>query len=132
MDEMLKRLMDRLTDANKRREGLVEARKAIVDVAKQEKRDGDTLTEDEDKEFRDYTEQIKKPTRRSATSTSGSPSSPTRRSGRRPPPRLPVAPLRSTRSSASPRPAPTSAAAATPTCATSPREDQGDDEARPG
>jgi HK97 family phage major capsid protein len=59
MDEMLKRLMDRLTDANKRREGLVEARKAIVDVAKQEKRDGDTLTEDEDKEFRSYTEQIK-------------------------------------------------------------------------
>jgi HK97 family phage major capsid protein len=59
MDEMLKRLMDRLTDANKRREGLVEARKAIVEVAKQEKRDGDTLTEDEDKEFRSYTEQIK-------------------------------------------------------------------------
>lgn len=60
MDEMLKRLMDRLTDANKRRDGLVEARKAIVDVAKQEKRDGDTLTADEDKEFRDYTSQIQK------------------------------------------------------------------------
>lgn len=59
MDEMLKRLMDRLTDANKRRDGLVEARKAIVDVAKQEKRDGDTLTEDEDREFRDYTAKIK-------------------------------------------------------------------------
>jgi HK97 family phage major capsid protein len=60
MDEMLKRLMDRLTDANKRRDGLTEARKAIVDVAKQEKRDGDTLTEAEDKEFRDFTEQIRK------------------------------------------------------------------------
>ena len=59
MDDMLKRLMDRLTDANKRRDVLVEARKAIVDVAKQEKRDGDTLTEDEDKEFRDFTGQIK-------------------------------------------------------------------------
>jgi HK97 family phage major capsid protein len=59
MDEMLKRLMDRLTEANKRRDGLVEARKAIVEVAKQEKRDGDTLTEDEDAEFRSYTEQIK-------------------------------------------------------------------------
>ena len=59
MDEMLKRLMDRLSEANKRREGLVEARKAIVEVAKQEKRDGDTLTEEEDTEFRSYTEQIK-------------------------------------------------------------------------
>ncbi len=59
MDEMLKRLMDRLTEANKRRDGLVEARKAIVDVAKQEKRDGDTLTEEEDAEFRSYTDQIK-------------------------------------------------------------------------
>ncbi|HEX8511089.1 MAG TPA: phage major capsid protein [Propionibacteriaceae bacterium] len=59
MDDMLKRLMDRLTDANKRRDGLVEARKAIVDVAKQEKRDGDSLTEDEDKEFRDFTGQIR-------------------------------------------------------------------------
>jgi len=59
MDEMLKRLMDRLSEANKRRDGLVEARKAIVEVAKSEKRDGDTLTEDEDQEFRSYTEQIK-------------------------------------------------------------------------
>jgi HK97 family phage major capsid protein len=59
MDEMLKRLLGRLGEANKRREGLVEARKAIVDVAKQEKRDGDTLTADEDMEFRALTDQIK-------------------------------------------------------------------------
>lgn len=58
MDEMLKRLMDRLGDANKRRQGLVEARKAIVEIAKQEKRDSDALTEDEDKEFRGYSKQI--------------------------------------------------------------------------
>lgn len=57
--EMLKRLLGRLAEANKRREGLVEARKAIVDVAKQEKRDTDSLTEAEDKEFRAFTDQIK-------------------------------------------------------------------------
>lgn len=59
MDEMLKRLLGRLGEANKRRDGLVEARKAIVDVAKQEKRDGDTLTEAEESEFRSFTDQIK-------------------------------------------------------------------------
>ena len=58
-DDMLKRLMGRLTDAQKKREGLLEARKAIVDVAAQEQRASDALTEDEDKEFRDYSTQIK-------------------------------------------------------------------------
>lgn len=59
MDDVLKRLMDRQIDANKRRDGLVEARKAIVEVAKQENRSGDMLTEDEDREFREFTEKIK-------------------------------------------------------------------------
>jgi HK97 family phage major capsid protein len=58
-DDVLKRLMDRLTDANKRREGLVEARKAIVTIAEQEKRDGSSLTDEETTEFRDYTAKIK-------------------------------------------------------------------------
>ena len=58
-DDMLKRLMGRLTEAQKAREGLLEARKAIVDVAAQENRASDALNEDEDREFRDYSAQIK-------------------------------------------------------------------------
>jgi HK97 family phage major capsid protein len=57
-DDMLKRLMVRLNDANKRRDDLVGARKAVIDVAKQEKRDGDTLTDEEDQIFRDFTAKI--------------------------------------------------------------------------
>jgi HK97 family phage major capsid protein len=56
---MLKRLMARLSEASKQRDGLVEARKAIVEIAKTEQRDGDTLTAEEDTEFRSYTEKIK-------------------------------------------------------------------------
>jgi HK97 family phage major capsid protein len=58
-DDMLKRLMGRMTDAQKKRDGLLEARKAIVEVAAQEQRASDALNEDEDREFRDYSTQIK-------------------------------------------------------------------------
>jgi HK97 family phage major capsid protein len=57
MDEVLKRLMAKLGQANEKRDQLVEQRKAIVEVAKQEFRDD--LNEEEDDEFRKFTDEIK-------------------------------------------------------------------------
>jgi HK97 family phage major capsid protein len=57
MDEMLKRLIAKQAEANKKRDDLVEARKAIVEVAKTELRDD--LNSEEDEEFRKLTDQIK-------------------------------------------------------------------------
>jgi HK97 family phage major capsid protein len=58
-NEVLKRLIEKLTETRKGRDETIEKRKAIVEVAKQEKRDGASLTEDEDKEFRQLTGRIK-------------------------------------------------------------------------
>jgi HK97 family phage major capsid protein len=58
-NEVLKRLIEKLNETRKTREDLLEKRKAIVEIAKGEKRDGASLTEDEDKEFRGLTSQIK-------------------------------------------------------------------------
>jgi HK97 family phage major capsid protein len=57
MDEVLKRLMAKLATANEKRDALVEKRKAIVEVAKQEVRED--LNPEEDAEFRARTEEIK-------------------------------------------------------------------------
>jgi HK97 family phage major capsid protein len=56
MDEMIKRLMDKLSAANERREATVTARKALLDTAEAEKRDA--LSEDEDVQFRAKTAAI--------------------------------------------------------------------------
>jgi HK97 family phage major capsid protein len=58
MDDVLKRLMDKQRADSKKRDEIVEARKAIVEAAKSEHRED--LDEQEDAEFRARTEEIKK------------------------------------------------------------------------
>lgn len=57
MDEVLKRLMSRLTTTIEQRDNIMKSRAAIVEVAKQELRDD--LNEEEDTEFRSLTDQVK-------------------------------------------------------------------------
>ena len=57
MDERLKRLIARREQAATKREDLLAKRKAIVDIAEEESRDD--LTDEEDVEFRGFTDQIK-------------------------------------------------------------------------
>lgn len=57
MDERLKRLIARRESAAGERETLLAKRKAIVDLAEEEARDD--LSEEEDAEFRSFTEQLK-------------------------------------------------------------------------
>lgn len=57
MDDVLKRLMARLTAAIEEREAIMKSRSAIVEIAKHELRDD--LTEEEDTEFRALTEKVK-------------------------------------------------------------------------
>src|SRR5215211_4973187 len=58
-NEVLQRLLEKLGETRNVREQAIEKRKAIVEVAKNEKRDGASLTEDEDVEFRALTGRIK-------------------------------------------------------------------------
>lgn len=56
MDEMIKRLMDKLSAANERREAVLATRKALLDSAEAEKRE--ELTPEEDTEFRARTAEV--------------------------------------------------------------------------
>lgn len=57
MDEVLKRLMARMSQAVEKREQIVKSRQAIVEVAKQELRDD--LNDEEEMEFRSKTDELK-------------------------------------------------------------------------